>query len=286
VSRLDDLRAAILAAPDDDEPRLIYADALVEEGNPRGELIQIQVALAAGADDPAFMKREDELLARWRQTWANAYRGGHPMTYRRGFVWEASYDEDLFAEQPVESLYHPSFSEPPSVLAKMRRLEVRWSQGEELAAAIRDDRLPPLRGLSFTDDRGEEWDRSVVALRALAGGPLEELSLVRVVPLPELRLRSLSVRNADPGWILAAPLEGLEALVVPDVQQGPNRPPPRSGPTSSGRCWNVWARFAGSTYGVGARTRTRSPPGRVSARSPRSCTTARASSGSWRARPR
>lgn len=43
---------AILAAPDDDLPRLVYADWLDERGDPLGEFIRIQLAIAALADEP------------------------------------------------------------------------------------------------------------------------------------------------------------------------------------------------------------------------------------------
>lgn len=42
-----DFLAEILAHPDDDGPRLIYADWLEEQGNPRGEFIRVQCELAA-----------------------------------------------------------------------------------------------------------------------------------------------------------------------------------------------------------------------------------------------
>ena len=48
------LRTAIFANPDDDAPRLVYADWLLERGDPRGEFIQIQCKLgrAIGARGP------------------------------------------------------------------------------------------------------------------------------------------------------------------------------------------------------------------------------------------
>lgn len=46
MSDLDDLYAAILADPDPDEPRLVYADALQAADDPRGELIAIECELA------------------------------------------------------------------------------------------------------------------------------------------------------------------------------------------------------------------------------------------------
>ena len=41
---------AIIECPDDDAPRLIYADWLDERGDPRGEFIRVQCALA-GMDE-------------------------------------------------------------------------------------------------------------------------------------------------------------------------------------------------------------------------------------------
>ena len=41
-----DFLQAILADPDDDTPRLIYADWLEEQGDPRGEFIRVQCELA------------------------------------------------------------------------------------------------------------------------------------------------------------------------------------------------------------------------------------------------
>ncbi len=47
----DRLLEAIIAAPDDDAPRLVYADWLQGRGDPRGELILLQCQLAAAPDD-------------------------------------------------------------------------------------------------------------------------------------------------------------------------------------------------------------------------------------------
>jgi uncharacterized protein (TIGR02996 family) len=58
---------AILEAPDDEAPRLIYADWLEEQGDPRGELIRLETQLARmSADDPerpALEERERRLFA-------------------------------------------------------------------------------------------------------------------------------------------------------------------------------------------------------------------------------
>lgn len=69
MSADDEFIDAILAAPDDDAPRLVYADALIERGDPRGELITVQCARArleregkrGSAEDFRLWEREDQL---------------------------------------------------------------------------------------------------------------------------------------------------------------------------------------------------------------------------------
>src|SRR5688500_3802818 len=69
---------AIRHDPDDDIPRLIYADWLEERGNPRGELVRIQCELARlpAADErrPALQSRELLLLNQHAKGWAGPLR--------------------------------------------------------------------------------------------------------------------------------------------------------------------------------------------------------------------
>ena len=106
----------IRAYPDDDTPRLIYADWLDERGDPRGEFIRVQIALArlagrntcsslpgtmvstltclgpslAGEQSPRqaeLRRREFLLLSRHRQEWLAPFRGWTSgEEFRRGFV--------------------------------------------------------------------------------------------------------------------------------------------------------------------------------------------------------
>jgi uncharacterized protein (TIGR02996 family) len=79
------LHDAVLAAPDDDAPRLVYADWLLERGDPRGELIATQIALAGNPDDAALRARERELMTAHRETWIAASRSMQPQ-FRNGFI--------------------------------------------------------------------------------------------------------------------------------------------------------------------------------------------------------
>src|SRR6516162_6088198 len=88
----------ILAHPDDDAPRLIYADWLDEHNDPRGEFIRIQCALAQLSDeDPhrwPLEQREQELLREHEAKWLPKDMGQAQCIFRRGFVEEI----ELFAQ--------------------------------------------------------------------------------------------------------------------------------------------------------------------------------------------
>jgi uncharacterized protein (TIGR02996 family) len=61
----DALLAEILANPDDDLPRLVHADWLEEHGDPRAELVRLQLLLRGEMDEPARLaaeKRARELI--------------------------------------------------------------------------------------------------------------------------------------------------------------------------------------------------------------------------------
>jgi uncharacterized protein (TIGR02996 family) len=66
------LLARIYEQPDDDALRLVFADWLSERGDPRGELITLQCARAAGRSTPAQEKRERALLKAGRVKWLGA----------------------------------------------------------------------------------------------------------------------------------------------------------------------------------------------------------------------
>jgi len=67
------LLAEIVARPDDDAPRAVYADLLTERGDPRGELIALQLALTRGEGNAAAaMRRVGSLTKRHAKEWLGA----------------------------------------------------------------------------------------------------------------------------------------------------------------------------------------------------------------------
>ena len=105
---------AIINDPDDDLPRLVYADFLDETGDPdRAEFIRVQCRLAGTEEhDPHFRKLEDRehaLLAANEWKWFRERAGLNEWVWRRGFVDEVAdghsdreSSETLFAAQPVQ----------------------------------------------------------------------------------------------------------------------------------------------------------------------------------------
>ena len=60
--RTRELRAAVWDAPLSDDTRLVYADYLQDRGDPRGELVALQVSRARSGD---FQSNRERLLVRW-----------------------------------------------------------------------------------------------------------------------------------------------------------------------------------------------------------------------------
>ncbi len=115
----DALLRAILANPDDDTPRLVYADWLDENDQPaRAEFIRVQIELARNPS-LAVMAREAVLLAQHEEKWLAPFKArGEPLNgeahgkFRRGFVgivWMSATTfiaraQSLFARMPVLEL--------------------------------------------------------------------------------------------------------------------------------------------------------------------------------------
>jgi uncharacterized protein (TIGR02996 family) len=82
---MNSLLEAVLATPEKDEPRLVYADALIAQGDPRGEFIHVQCALKAQRGDwVALKRRERELCEKYLKQWEAPF-GKVLVTWVRGF---------------------------------------------------------------------------------------------------------------------------------------------------------------------------------------------------------
>jgi uncharacterized protein (TIGR02996 family) len=112
---------AIIESPEDDAPRLIYADWLEEHGDiDRAELIRVQIALAGLEEHSArrheLQRRERALIRQHKQAWLGQLPTGVQfLGFRRGFAEVKVYAravnylkkaERWYTQTPLPHLFH------------------------------------------------------------------------------------------------------------------------------------------------------------------------------------
>jgi uncharacterized protein (TIGR02996 family) len=202
VSQDEAFLGAILEDPDDDTPRLVYADWLDEHGNAeRAELIRLQIEHARlDPDDPRrwdLARREKALLDAGGKSWLEnlpAWAREGRCWFRRGFVAEVTATVDQFLAGAAE-LRHATPLEGVALrqaagrlsdvagspaLAGLAHLDLSDSnsvlRAADVQALVRSRHLSGLRSLDLDFQRiGNE---GVQALARAAGvGPLQALYL-------------------------------------------------------------------------------------------------------------
>lgn len=178
MSRIEELFQAVWERPDDMELRLVLGDALLELGDPRGELIQLQRRPEAD-----HARRIMRLLQQFGLTWLGSLRGAVvPIAYELGFLascvaidanaggrieWATVHTVELEVDE-VGFLFEP-------VMRALRR--VTGVDGDHLEQLLGAARCPP----ELEADLG--WNR----LPALYPR-IDRATAVRAFGLPGLRL--------------------------------------------------------------------------------------------------
>lgn len=204
----EQLLRAVLQAPDDDAPRLVYADALLEQGDPRGALIAAQL----GPEDEGLVTA---LLEEHQARWVPETSRGLAVRFARGFV-EAVRCPDVAAGLSLG----PLFEREP-----VRRVALAHTRSLDVAALTAPDWLERLTGLELGNRpvAAEFGLRPVDLERLLTSRRFRNLRsltlqsqrlgdegarvLARVGPSALPRLEALSVRHAGLGDA------GLQVLV-------------------------------------------------------------------------
>jgi uncharacterized protein (TIGR02996 family) len=225
-----ELLAEITSAPDDDAPRLVYADWLLERGNPRGEFIQVQCSLKGGIRNrgfstdvdrgaPGLVRREAELFHKHHKQWLQPVR-----EYVRGYVWRRGFiarvvsgpaflpgAATVFAAHPVESLKlagmtpaaFEALRETP--LSRVRQLDLSCQRmGSRFVHVLLGENLARLEDL---DIAGNDQLGSAAVVRLATEGHLGSLR----------RLNLINVQAGDEGLaaISTSPnLQRLESLAI------------------------------------------------------------------------
>jgi uncharacterized protein (TIGR02996 family) len=203
---------AIQVNPDDDGPRLVYADWLDEQADPRGEFIHVQVARArAPRGEPGraeLLRRERDLLDRHRAEWVGPLIDVvSAETFERGFIEFLLVMADAYRAHAAEIVrWAPA----------ARRLKVRDAAGQ--VAGLLASPLPPCLAdldLGYDDLTSTDlaalarWDGLArLAVLTLDGNALGEEGLARLVGSG--RLAGLRQLNLD-GCKLTARSVGLVA---------------------------------------------------------------------------
>lgn len=191
-----ELLEAIVADPSDEASRLVYGDLLLAAGDPRGELIQVQIA----APSTAMQDEEERLLAAHRTVWCARVLGvvGEAafrppvIHFRRGFLAAMHGPSDILRRLGMLFRAAPALEE----LELDQDDPTFASSAEGLASPL----LAQLRRLRL--NLAELGDHGARAMAACARvGALEELVLAAATP-PD---------GGRPGNVLVG-LEGAHAF--------------------------------------------------------------------------
>lgn len=217
MNRIDELFREVWQRPDDIELRLVLADALLEAGDPRGELIQLQRNPEADHE-----RRAMRLLQRYGLTWLGSLRGAVvPVSYELGFLasciavdgsaggrdeWATVHTVELDVSL-LDFLFHP-------VMRSLRR--VAGVEDEHLEPLLRASQCPPELEASFPWTRLPELYARIARVTALHAFHLPGLSLSRDAD-GRLSLLDVAYSSELQPLLESLPNDCLSSLVVRDV---------------------------------------------------------------------
>ena len=237
----DRLLAAIAADPDAIENWIVYADWLTERDDPRGELINLELAIEAGATDEAVVERHRALVRDEEGLLSPrlAEQAHHlELQWWRGFIRAASAfgpDDDPPTREDLEALYadpHACIMRTltlPAVLHHTLATLTCTTVRSLFLGSCRVTALPLAQGFPLLEDLDLSADLSrfeedlPTSLEEVAHPQLLSFSgpasALRRHDLP--RLRSLATADAialfDADAILSRPPQSLTRLSLGDV---------------------------------------------------------------------
>ena len=176
------LLAAIHADPDDTAARLVYADALIEQGDLQGELISLQCSGGSSA-------RIKQLIARNFDRWLGPLTG---IVKRDGVVFERGFLAEVDTKLRSRTALVPVTGDPRWATVRKLVLDKSWAVGS--------DQFVPFLAHPV-----------MAALRSVEGvSPEQLLELARERPLPWTEVAFMQAVD-DPAGIDRA-LPGIEWL--------------------------------------------------------------------------
>lgn len=183
----EEFLAAIHADPEADAPRQIYADWLLEQGDPRGTFIAEQFASGKQYGAPKLHKKL------WIAEIAPLLEGAgegewkHCVKFRRGFLSSVMLKQDLSAKRYAELVKHPMLSTLEAIYPRGDTARIISPQMKALRSGCftfegftRVCELPfelGLRSISVGSDATPELEARVVAAKAPVFAHLRHIDL-------------------------------------------------------------------------------------------------------------
>lgn len=195
------LLQAIYANPDEDTPRLVYADWLQENGNDeRAEFIRVECqAERTDRNSPIYLpllRRSSRLLADNKVSWFGPLSDEDIIIMtRRGFIEGVAISADSFV----------AFADALGAYAPLLR-DVHANEGSDWRAFFASPLMPAIRRLSFADG-------------IFGSFAAEELAASEnITALVDLNLDRQPLGYAAMEALAEAPLRGLEKLSVAESE--------------------------------------------------------------------
>ncbi len=231
-----ELEAAILASPNDVHAYQVYADWLQANGDQRGELMAIQIALAGGAN-PELAARQQALLTGSSELFYGDLHElvgqGVQVTWRFGFfdTVRISLGYDDADDADIDALVAAAVSHPSARFLRRLTIGMFDYEGENhydrvIKALAKAGPKPTLRALfvgdfEYPDETEISWANvgDIGKLWALYPN-LEELTLqgaeIGLGKIVAPKLRSLTLRT---GGLPAAALKSVAAGSLPSLER-------------------------------------------------------------------
>jgi len=226
------LLAAIYADPARDEPRLVYADWLLDRGDPRGELIVLQCDRARRGDETPSA-RERELLEANRHLWAGGLRDTifpSEAVFTRGFlssVWLSSWPNDATVGDPSWStVEHMTCRSPDPLGPRFDRLLVD-APLRSLVAVKQLSTYDAIAVASARPSASHAWTTLGLAATMARGPSLAEALSALELPslrrfelwgpareLPELLLQPTCLRARELAWTCDLSVDDLRTALA------------------------------------------------------------------------
>lgn len=216
----------ILDHPDDLAARAVYADELQARGEPRGELIALELA---GARVHAAALRRAHAATWWPEL------ADHAFATRNGFIHRLRSKANalpslarIFATEPVAELELDPTPPPREPIAvRVRRLAIRGelTDGEAYVDHAAVERLElRVPGLRFATALPGEWP-ALRELRIVVDGTLASTwpnAIVGALPrMPKLARLELVDRSLEPAALAALATAAPQLVVTTAIGEGP-----------------------------------------------------------------